>query len=132
MQLLATHAGKRVLVAEDEPVNSEIAAYLLEEAGFVVDLAEDGVQALEMAAAQAYDLVIMDMQMPRMSGLDATRALRQMPQYAHVPIVAMTANAFVEDRVRCLEAGMNGFVTKPMPARVLYAALLQVLNSAAA
>jgi PAS domain S-box-containing protein len=128
MLLQARHAGKRVLLAEDEPVNCEIATYMLEEAGFVVDVAEDGVAAVEQVQQHRYDLIIMDMQMPRMGGLEATRIIRQLPHYGQVPIVAMTANAFVEDRVRCMEAGMNGFVTKPLPARVLYAALLQALK----
>jgi signal transduction histidine kinase/ActR/RegA family two-component response regulator len=129
MLLQSSYAGTRVLLAEDEPVNCEITTYMLDDIGFVVDVAEDGVVAVEMAHQNTYDLVLMDMQMPRMSGLDATREIRQMPQYRQVPIVAMTANAFVEDRVRCMEAGMNGFITKPVPARILYTALLQALQA---
>jgi hypothetical protein len=87
--------------------------------------------AVELAQVHTYDLILMDMQMPRVSGLEATRAIRQIPRYRDVQIVAMTANAFVEDRLRCLEAGMNDFVTKPLPARVLYATLLRALKASA-
>lgn len=130
-QLHSIAKGRRVLVAEDEPVNCEIITYLLEEVGFVVDVAQDGMMAVELAQVHTYDLILMDMQMPRVSGLEATRAIRQIPRYRDVQIVAMTANAFVEDRLRCLEAGMNDFVTKPLPARVLYATLLRALKASA-
>lgn len=130
--LLRQHHGKRVLVAEDEPVNSEIASIMLEDVGFAVDLAEDGLRAVEMASKTHYSLILMDMQMPRLNGLDATRQIRQLPGYACTPIVAMTANAFSEDKAQCLAAGMSSFISKPVPPAALYQTLAQELTAAEA
>jgi CheY-like chemotaxis protein len=109
----------RILAVDDNEVNLQIARELLRGQGFEVDVALDGQQALDLVREQAYDLVLMDMQMPVMDGLSATRAIRQMPEGLRLPIVAMTANAMEKDRQDCLEAGMNDFITKPMdPARL--------------
>ncbi|MEW5786989.1 MAG: PAS domain S-box protein [Pseudomonadota bacterium] len=127
-ELSRRHAGARILLAEDNPINQDVARAMLGLAGLEVDLAEDGEQALELGRRQIYDLVLMDMQMPRLDGLAATRALRALPGWARVPILAMTANAFSEDRQRCLEAGMNDHVAKPVDANLLYATLLRWLG----
>ena len=110
----------RILVVDDNEVNLQIARELLEEIGLQVDLAENGDAALEKVRSTAYDLVLMDMQMPVMDGLEATRAIRAMPGRAGLPIVAMTANAMTQDRDQCLAAGMNDFLAKPIdPVRLL-------------
>ncbi len=126
------HRGARVLLAEDNAVNAEVAQSILQEAGLVVDLAEDGVAAVEMALQREYKLVLMDMQMPRLDGLDATRAIRRQRDSATLPIVAMTANAFDEDKEQCRAAGMDDFVSKPVDPVALYAVLLRWLGRATA
>jgi CheY-like chemotaxis protein len=127
-RLKGGHAGGRVLLAEDNEINCEIARTLLEDAGLVVDTAEDGAQAVELAGAGDYALILMDMQMPRMGGLEATREIRRMPRHARTPIMALTANAFAEDKARCLAAGMNDFIAKPVDPPVLFATMLRWLE----
>ena len=122
------HAGRQVLLVEDEPVNREVVQILLEEAGLQVQTASDGWQAIECAARQPPDLIVMDMQMPRLDGLDATRRIRQTALGATVPIIALTANAYAADRAQCLDAGMDDFVTKPVDPEALFAAVLKALS----
>ena len=122
---LAFMRGARILVADDNDINQQIARELLEDAGFVVDGAVNGQIALDMAQKTSYSLVLMDMQMPVMDGLQATIALRQVPRLHDLPIVAMTANAREEDRRSCLAAGMNDFLSKPIDPNVLWAMLLK-------
>ena len=126
--LLQQHfAGTRILLAEDEPINQEVSLGLLEDVGLRVDIAENGQQAVDLASRNDYALILMDMQMPIMNGIDATRAIRKLPAYAHVPILAMTANAFVEDRQECLAVGMNEHLSKPVDPDLLFATLLKWL-----
>jgi two-component system sensor histidine kinase/response regulator len=129
LRLTQRHAGRRILLAEDNPVNLEVALELLVSVGLVVECASDGAQAVEMALARPYDLVFMDMQMPVLDGLQATRRIRQRLGPA-LPVIAMTANAFGDDRHACLDAGMNDHVAKPVNPELLYACVLRWLPQA--
>ncbi len=129
-RLREEYAGTRILLAEDEPINQEVSRMLLEDIGLAVDLAEDGVEALALARTNRYALILMDMQMPNLNGVDATKAIRALPGYAETPILAMTANAFEEDRQVCMAAGMNDHLGKPVDPVKLYQVLLQWLTAA--
>ncbi len=118
----------RILLVEDNPVNRDVALELLRGVGLDADTAADGREALDLARRTRYDLVLMDVQMPVMDGLAATRELRTLPGWAKVPILAMTANAFAEDRDRCFAAGMDDYVAKPVMPDRLYRTLDRWLN----
>ncbi|MEO8297855.1 MAG: PAS domain S-box protein [Burkholderiales bacterium] len=120
------HAGQRILLAEDNPINREVAVELLGSVGLDIETTDNGARAVELALTRAYDLVLMDVQMPGMDGLAATRAIRAQAGQA-LPIIAMTANAFDEDRAACLDAGMNDHVAKPVDPASLYGTLLRWL-----
>jgi PAS domain S-box-containing protein len=121
-------AERRVLLVDDEPINREIAHLLLEDTGLIIETAEDGQEAVERLSSESYDVVLMDMQMPRMGGLEATRQIRQLPNGQHLRIIAMTANAFASDRADCLAAGMDDFIAKPIDPELLFATLLKWLE----
>ncbi|MBX3667925.1 MAG: bacteriohemerythrin [Rhodocyclaceae bacterium] len=122
------YAGSRILLAEDEAINAEVARILLEEVGLVTDIAADGAEALNQVLNQDYALVLMDMQMPVMSGLEATQRIRQLARGKNIPILATTANAFAEDRQRCLAVGMDDFLTKPVEPESFYGTLFKWLS----
>ncbi|MCK6413440.1 MAG: response regulator [Azonexus sp.] len=113
-KLRKNFAGNRILLVEDEPIIREVTRSLLEESGLEVDEAENGVQAVTLIKTKKYDLVLMDLQMPTLDGIEATRCIRKLSSTQDIPIIAMTANAFDEDRERCLAAGMNDFLKKPI------------------
>ena len=122
------YPGRRVLLVDDEPINLEVARFLLEESGLVVDTAADGAAAVEWARKTEYAAILMDVQMPTLDGLAATRQIRALPGYRDTPILAMTANAFVEDKTRCLDAGMNDFLIKPFVPELLFSTLVKYLD----
>ena len=125
--------GKHVLLAEDNDLNAEIAEFILEDMGLVVDRVEDGIRCvarMEKEPAGTYDLILMDIQMPHMDGYKATQAIRRLADQkkAGIPIIAMTANAFEEDRKKALEKGMNGHIAKPVDAEKVKKTILSVLR----
>ncbi len=122
---LSSIAGSRILLAEDNLFNQQVASEILQDEGFVIEIANNGKEAYDMALAGTYDLVLMDMQMPVMDGLQATREIRRHKPTEVLPILAMTANASEADRKLCIEAGMNEHITKPIDPEKLFAALLK-------
>ena len=128
------HAALRVLLAEDNAVNQRVARALLERIGHAVEIVDDGAAAVAQVAASTFDLVLMDLQMPVMGGLEATRRIRESTEEGtpRIPIIAMTAHALPEDRERCMDAGMDGFVTKPIEVRDLATEIARLLPQVAA
>ena len=116
-----------MLLAEDEPISRELVTCLLEAAGLQVDTALDGLAVVAQAARQPPDLILMDMQMAQLDGLEATRRIRRTASGAGVPIVALTVNAFSQDQAQCLAAGMDDFVAKPVDPEVLFSVVLRWL-----
>lgn len=122
---LKTINGSEILLVEDNEINQEVAVDLLTGAGLRVDTAENGLAALTKIENKEYDLVLMDMQMPLMDGIIATGEIRKKEKWANLPIVAMTANAMQQDRIACIEAGMNDFIPKPIEPVLLWTVLLK-------
>jgi len=127
-RLQTEYAGTRILLTEDEPITQAVSRGLLEDVGLAVDVAEDGQQALALARVNRYALILMDMQMPLMNGVEATQAIRADSLNQTTPILAMTANAFDEDKETCLAAGMNEHISKPVNPDKLYETLLEWLE----
>src|SRR5574343_831839 len=123
------HGGRPILLVEDEPINQEVAGALLEMAGLCVEVAGNGAEAVDRVRAGGIDLVLMDIQMPVMGGIEATQQIRTLSSREALPIIAMTANAFEEDRLACIAAGMNDHIGKPVDPQVLYATLLRWLDA---
>ncbi len=133
-QLRLRYAGTRVLLTDDDPIAREIMCYFLEDVGLVVEMASNGQQAVELARHNEYDLILMDLQMPELDGIAATRAIRNTganSQNRRTPILAMTATAIDEDWQFCIDTGMNGLIAKPVRIDTLYETLLACLSRAA-
>jgi CheY-like chemotaxis protein len=120
--------GARLLLVEDNEVNRELALELLTDEGISVAVALDGREALEMLERERFDAVLMDCQMPVMDGFAATRALRKRPELAHLPVIAMTANAMVSDRQKAFDAGMNDHIAKPINVAQMFSTLARWLG----
>jgi two-component system sensor histidine kinase/response regulator len=127
-QLEMRHRGARILIVEDDVFGQEIIAEYVGAVGLAVELAGDGVEALQKAQRERFDLILMDIQMPRMDGLEATRYLRQLPSHTDIPIIAVTAHAYAIAEEMSMQAGMNAFLTKPLDPGTLYATLLVWLD----
>ena len=126
-QLSHDHQGARLLIVEDNIVIREIIRELLSNSNFIIDEATDGIGAIKKAKQQRYDLILMDIQMPQMDGLEATKVIRSLPGWATTPIIALTAHAFTEDKTACFDAGMTDFLAKPIDTQKFFETLLKWL-----
>jgi PAS domain S-box-containing protein len=127
-ELIARFSGCRILLVEDEAINQEVTKTLMEYAGLAVDVANDGEEAVEKSRVFDYDLIVMDLRMPRLDGVKASQLIRQLPGLSQTPILALTASVFSKDSERCFNAGMNGFIAKPVDPELLYSTLLEWLE----
>lgn len=127
-KLKVAFTGKRILSVDDSVMNQMMVVHMLSDVGMIVDQASNGLGAITMVGETKYDLILMDMQMPIMDGIEATKVIRKMPNGVTVPIAALTANAFSDDYDACMAVGMNEFITKPVYPEVFYAALLRLLS----
>lgn len=126
-QAQAPQSNNQLLLVEDNSYNQTLARIILQHAGYTVDVANDGIEALALLAERSYALVLMDVHMPKMDGYAATRELRQSPANANLPIIALTAHATEEFRQECLAAGMNDYLSKPFEAKALLSKVSQWL-----
>ena len=126
--LMARYKGTRILLVEDDPINQEVAQMLCSDVGLVADLATNGFEAVRLAKQKNYALILMDIQMPVMDGIEASREIRRIANQENLPILALTANAFAEDRARCIAAGMNDFIAKPFEPEDMFKTLLAWLD----
>ena len=118
--------GSKVLLAEDNEINQQVATELLvEKAGLIVTIANNGKEAIKEVEGSEFDLVLMDVQMPEMGGFEATGCIRKNPRFSNLPIVAITAQAMTGDREKCIEAGMDDYITKPIDVNELFSALVK-------
>jgi CheY-like chemotaxis protein len=139
LPLLTTHALRehrtrlRILLAEDNRINQTLAVRILQKRGHTVEVVENGRKAIEALGGQPFDLILMDLQMPELGGLEATMLIRERERSTggHIPIIAVTANAMVGDRERCLDAGMDDYVSKPIQVKELFAAIEHALSPSA-
>ncbi|MFN4343218.1 MAG: response regulator [Azonexus sp.] len=131
LSLLLRHAGRRVLLIEDNPLNREVTGLLLSKVGLKVDATKDGQTAMDLAASQTYDLIITDLAMPGLDGVETGQRIRALPGYANTPIIALSACVFGEDRDYCLSGGLNDFIAKPVTATRLYETVLRWLDDPA-
>ncbi|HAI69001.1 MAG TPA: hypothetical protein DCM38_06130 [Gammaproteobacteria bacterium] len=115
--------GARILLVEDNSINQQVARETIEGEGLIVEIANNGKEAIAMIAKSDFDAVLMDVQMPEMDGYEATRLIRENPQYSELPIIAMTAHAMSGDKEKCLAAGMNDYITKPIEVDRLFSTL---------
>jgi two-component system sensor histidine kinase/response regulator len=125
LELRAQLVGAHVLLVEDNEVNQIVAGTILRKAGLQVDVACNGQEALDRLATESYDVVLMDAQMPVLDGTATTRALRKIARHAELPVIAMTASVLPQDRRRCLDAGMNDFIAKPLDLPAMWDVLLK-------
>ena len=122
-------AGETILIVEDSVLNRKLVETVLRPQGYRLLLAVDGEEAIEIATREQPDLILMDMQLPKVSGYDATQTLKSQPETAHIPIVALTAHAMADERERALAVGCDGYITKPIDTRAFPGQVRQHLDS---
>lgn len=122
--------GKKLLLVEDNPINRQVIAKMLEPTHIQLTMANDGIDALKVLKGNTFDLILMDCQMPNMDGYECTQTIRanEVNTKVHVPIIAITANAYEDDKQRCLNVGMDDFVSKPVNTQSLYSVITKAIN----